>query len=56
MAIKIDRCKQTDFNGWSQQKNIVFIGWKQLQKGWIKLYSDCAYKSSINLSGCGGLL
>ncbi|MCI69798.1 ribonuclease H protein, partial [Trifolium medium] len=46
----------THLNGWPQQRDTVFIGWKQPQEGWIKLNCDGAHKSSINLSGCGGLL
>ncbi|GAU44764.1 hypothetical protein TSUD_246570 [Trifolium subterraneum] len=38
------------------KKILFFIGWKQPQEGWIKLNCDGAHKSSINLSGCGGLL
>jgi hypothetical protein len=34
----------------------IFIGWKWPQDGWVKLNCDCAHKSLINLSGCGGLL
>ncbi|GAU44619.1 hypothetical protein TSUD_378970 [Trifolium subterraneum] len=56
MAMKIDRCEQTHLNGWPRQKDTVFIGWKQPREGWIKLNCDGAHKSSMNLSGCGGLL
>ncbi|CAJ2669285.1 unnamed protein product [Trifolium pratense] len=56
MVTEIDRCKQAHVNGRPQQKDTIFIGWKQPQEGWIKLNCDGAHKSSINLSGCGGLL
>ncbi|GAU37815.1 hypothetical protein TSUD_276320 [Trifolium subterraneum] len=56
MAMEIDRCEQTHLNGWPQQKDTVFISWKQPREGWIKLNCDGAHKSSINLSGYGGLL
>jgi ribonuclease HI len=56
MVTEINRCKQTHLNGRPRQKDTIFIGWKQPQEGWVKLNCDGAHKSSINLSGCGGLL
>ncbi|PNX64959.1 hypothetical protein L195_g062364 [Trifolium pratense] len=56
MARDIDNYEQTQVTGWSLQKDTIFIGWKQPQDGWVTLNCDDTHKSSINLSGCGGLL
>jgi hypothetical protein len=34
----------------------IFIGQKIPQKGWVKLNFDRAYKDTLVLAGCGGLL
>jgi hypothetical protein len=54
--ILTDRCEQTHLDGWTRQNDTIYIGWKQPQDGWFKLICDGAHKSSLNLSGCGGLL
>jgi ribonuclease HI len=56
MSMEVDRCEQTHLDGWTRQNDTIYIGWKQPQDGWFKLNCDGAHKSSINLSGCGGLL
>ncbi|KAK2367430.1 heat shock 70 kDa protein [Trifolium repens] len=56
MAMKIGGCKQTHWVGWPQRTDTIYISWKCPREGWIKLNCDRAHKSSINLSGCGGLL
>ncbi|MCH79341.1 ribonuclease H protein, partial [Trifolium medium] len=56
MSMEIDRCVHTHLDGWTHRNDIIFIGWKQPQEGWFKLNCDGAHKSSIHLSGCGGLL
>ncbi|PNX73568.1 receptor-like kinase, partial [Trifolium pratense] len=56
MSMEIDRCEQTHLDGWTRRKDIIFIGWKQPQEEWFKLNCDGAHKSSIHLSGRGGLL
>ncbi|MCI38533.1 ribonuclease H protein, partial [Trifolium medium] len=49
-------CEQTQLDGWTHRNDIVFIGWKQPREGWFNLNCDGAHKSSVHLSGCGGLL
>ncbi|MCH90911.1 hypothetical protein A2U01_0011834, partial [Trifolium medium] len=39
---ELEKCEQTHLNGWPQQQDNVFIGWKQPQEGWIKLNCDGA--------------
>ncbi|GAU23111.1 hypothetical protein TSUD_305580 [Trifolium subterraneum] len=56
MSMEIDRCEQTHLDGWNLQNETIFIGWKQPREGWFKLNCDGAHKSSIQLSGCGGLI
>jgi ribonuclease HI len=56
MAMEIGGCKQTHWIGLPQRIDTIYIGWKCPREGWIKLNCDGAHKSSINLSGCGGLL
>lgn len=56
MAKEIERWKVHHLTGRPQQMDIVFVGWKRVREWWIKLNSDNAHKSLINLSECGGLL
>ncbi|KAK2430770.1 hypothetical protein QL285_029075 [Trifolium repens] len=56
MSMEVDRCEQTHLDEWTRQNDTIYIGWKQPQDGWFKLNCDGAHKSSINLSGYGGLL
>jgi len=56
MATEIDNCKQTQISEWPQHTDTIFIDWKTPQEGWVKLNYDDAHKSSVNLSGFGGLI
>jgi hypothetical protein len=40
----------------THQYDTIFIGWKRPQEGWVKLNCDGAYKDSLGLAGCGGLI
>lgn len=40
----------------NHQYDTIFIGWKRPQEGWVKLNCDGAYKDSLGLAGCGGLI
>ncbi|MCI46118.1 ribonuclease H protein, partial [Trifolium medium] len=53
MVDDIDNCNHHYMNLF--HGNIIFIGWKNPQEGWVKLNCDRAYKDSLELAGCGGL-
>ncbi|CAJ2634326.1 unnamed protein product [Trifolium pratense] len=40
----------------SRRIDTIYIGWKRPQGGWVKLNCDGAYKESLDLAGCGGLI
>ncbi|CAJ2647032.1 unnamed protein product [Trifolium pratense] len=54
MVDEIDNCNHNPMNLY--HGNTIFIGWKKPQEGWVKLNCDRAYKDSLELAGCGGLL
>ncbi|PNX66909.1 ribonuclease H, partial [Trifolium pratense] len=54
MVDDIDNCNHHSMN--ISHGNTVFIGWKKPQEGWVKLNCDGAYKDTLELAGCGGLL
>ncbi|MCI63099.1 receptor-like kinase, partial [Trifolium medium] len=56
MTMEIGGCKQTHWVGWLQHTDTIYIDWKCPREGKIKLNCDGAHKSSVNLSGCDGLL
>jgi len=37
-----------------QRKEIIYIGWKRPQIGWVKLNTDEAWKEVGTPAGCGG--
>ncbi|PNX90713.1 ribonuclease H, partial [Trifolium pratense] len=40
----------------SRRFDTIYIGWKRPQGGWVELNCDEAYKESLDLVGCGGLI
>jgi ribonuclease HI len=56
MAMNIDSCEHNHLIRGQRKKDTVFIGWKRPPEGWIKLNCDGAYKESVDLAGCDGLL
>lgn len=56
MTNEINSCEQRHMTGQPHQKDTIFIGWKQPPEGCVKLNCDDAYKSSIHLLGCMGIL
>jgi hypothetical protein len=56
MAMDIDSREHNHLIRGQRKKDIVFIGWKRPPESWIKLNCDGAYKESVDLVGCGGLL
>ncbi|GAU35182.1 hypothetical protein TSUD_319920 [Trifolium subterraneum] len=56
MVRDIDSCKHNQLIGRQRKNDTIFVGWKQPPEGWIKLNCDGAYKESLDLAGCGGLL
>ncbi|GAU47272.1 hypothetical protein TSUD_280950 [Trifolium subterraneum] len=56
MVRDIDSCKHNQLIGRQRKNDTIFVGWKQPLEGWIKLNCDGAYKESLDLAGCRGLL
>ena len=54
MAKDIDNCNQHPTN--LRHGDTIFIGWKRPQEGYVKLNCDGAYKDTLSIAGCGGLL
>jgi ribonuclease HI len=40
----------------SQNFDTIYIGWKRTHGDWVKLNCDGAYKESVDIAGCGGLI
>jgi hypothetical protein len=56
MSREIGSCMKTNLTGMPKRMDTIFIGWNRPREGWVKLNCDGTHKSSVNLSGCGGLL
>ncbi|GAU41583.1 hypothetical protein TSUD_271920 [Trifolium subterraneum] len=54
MVDEIENCNRHPMN--IRHGDTIFIGWKKPQEGWVKLNCDGAYKDTLELAGCGGLL
>jgi ribonuclease HI len=54
MVDDIENCNHNPIN--IRQGDTIYIGWKRPQEGWVKLNCDGAYKDTLVLAGCGGLL
>jgi len=51
----IEECNLQPFHNGPQLTKSIYVGWKRLQEGWIKLNSDDACKDRGKIADCGGL-